>query len=103
MSDQRPGVLILRPAAPAGFLTYQEVAERCGVQVGFIHRLLEVGILERTSAEWPGCLHAEATLRVRQVVRLQEHLGVNLDGAAIILDLLERIEALENELAHRSG
>ncbi len=103
MGSERPGVLIVRPAAPAGFLTYQEVAERCDVQVGFIHRLVRVGVLEAPAGARPGCLRAEATLRVRQVVRLQEHLGVNLEGAAIILDLLERIEALENELAHYGG
>ena len=103
MRNERPGVLIVRPEAPAGLLTYQEVAERCGVQVGFIHRLVRAGILEMTSERWPGCLYAEATLRVRKVVRLQEHLGVNLEGAAVILDLLERIEELENELAHRGG
>ncbi len=103
MSDRRPGVLVLRPAAPSGLLTYQEVAERCSVQVGFIRRLVQIGVLEGTNEGWPGCLQAETTLRVRQIVRLQEQLGVNLEGAAIIVDLLERIEALENELAHRGG
>lgn len=36
--------------------------------------------------------------RIRQLQRLREYLGVNVIGAAIIIDLLERIEALEDEL-----
>jgi MerR family transcriptional regulator/heat shock protein HspR len=41
----------------------------------------------------------EVTLRVRRFVRLQRDLGVNVEGAAVIVDLLDRIEALEHDLA----
>ncbi len=46
----------------------------------------------------------EETVRPRQVqqvyrmLRLKQTMGVNLPGAAIILDLLERIEALQAEV-----
>ena len=46
----------------------------------------------------------EETVRPRQVqqvyrmLRLRQTMGVNLPGAAIILDLLERIEALQAEV-----
>jgi chaperone modulatory protein CbpM len=36
--------------------------------------------------------------RVRTVVRLQRDLGVNLPGAALALELLERIEELQRRL-----
>jgi MerR family transcriptional regulator/heat shock protein HspR len=38
-------------------------------------------------------------LRVAKVVRLQRDLGVNQEGAAVILELLDRIDALERQLA----
>jgi MerR family transcriptional regulator/heat shock protein HspR len=36
--------------------------------------------------------------KVKRLLRLKNLLGVNLTGAAIILDLLDRIEALETEI-----
>ena len=36
--------------------------------------------------------------RVYRMLRLRQTMGVNLPGAAIILDLLERIEALQAEV-----
>lgn len=36
--------------------------------------------------------------RVKRILRLKSLLGVNLTGAAIILDLLDRIEELEAEI-----
>lgn len=36
--------------------------------------------------------------RVQRLLRLKYRLGVNLTGAAIILDLLDRIEELESEI-----
>jgi hypothetical protein len=35
---------------------------------------------------------------VQRCVRLQRDLGVNLEGTAVIVELLERIESLEHEL-----
>ena len=38
--------------------------------------------------------------RVYRMLRLRQTMGVNIPGAAIIIDLLERIEALEAEVDH---
>ena len=36
--------------------------------------------------------------RLNKIMRLQDFLGVNLKGAIIITDLLERIESLEDQI-----
>lgn len=41
--------------------------------------------------------------RAYKLLRLKQTMGVNLPGAAIILDLLERIEALEAEIDRLSS
>jgi MerR family transcriptional regulator/heat shock protein HspR len=40
---------------------------------------------------------AAALPRLRTIRRLRENLGINVAGVAVILDLLDRLEALERE------
>ena len=47
-----------------------------------------------------GTFAAATAERLRRMLRLHADLGVNLTGAAIIVDLLERLERVEAELAH---
>ena len=88
-------------------LTLHEIALRCGVEQSFVEQLVELGIIEDPIIEGqtiegqappPGRYSGEVTLRVQRCVRLQRDLGVNLEGTAVIIELLERIESLEHEL-----
>jgi chaperone modulatory protein CbpM len=91
-------------------LELHELASRCGVDVPFLHQLLELGIIE-THPDDASRFSLEVSLRVHRCVRLQRDLGVNLEGVAVIIELLDRIEALEHQLhglryplkARRSG
>lgn len=56
--------------------------------------LEELGLIE-TRGEF---ISTEYAWRMNKILHLRKALGVNLNGAAIIVDLLERIEELENEL-----
>ena len=56
--------------------------------------LAEFGILETKN----GCIEVKQAVRLSKLQRLRGTLGVNLSGAAIILDLLERIEAMQEEI-----
>jgi hypothetical protein len=40
--------------------------------------------------------------RLKMIGRLREQLGINVAGIAVILDLLERITALQNEIHRRA-
>ena len=77
-------------------LTLQEVALRAGVDSVFVRRLVELGIIELHGEQQ--LFLCEVTLRVQRCVRLQRDLGVNPEGAAVIIELLAHIEALEHEL-----
>ena len=57
-------------------------------------RLAEMGILEVRL----GKVAARQAGRALKLLRLRRGLGVNLPGAAIILDLLERVESLQEEI-----
>ncbi|MBF7083806.1 hypothetical protein IT084_12570 [Desulfallas sp. Bu1-1] len=59
-----------------------------------VQQLEEFGIVEIRR----GLIPASQAARVQKVLRLRRSLGVNLPGAAIILELLERIEQLQDEI-----
>lgn len=74
--------------------TLEQVAVRCGVETTLVERLLEVGAIEPDPEE-PNRFRPEVTLRVQKAVRIHRDLGVNPEGVAVILDLLDYIDRLE--------
>lgn len=56
--------------------------------------LAEFGILDIKD----GYIRIRQAARLSKLQRLRSSLGVNLSGAAIILDLLEKIEAMQEEI-----
>jgi hypothetical protein len=84
-------------------LTRDELAAAAGITPGRLARLIRLGLVEPVAPE-PLEFTAATALRLRRMLRLHGDLGVNWVGASIILDLLERLERLESELArHRGG
>ena len=81
-----------------------ELCRSCGVEAEFIEALVEHGILEpsgRRGRHW--CFPASSLRRTRVTLHLQQDLGINIAGAALALDLLERIEELESRLRAMSS
>ncbi|MGE5389555.1 MAG: chaperone modulator CbpM [Deltaproteobacteria bacterium] len=54
----------------------------------------DLGLIE-TSGE---LISTDYAWRINKILRLKKALGLNLNGAAIIVDLLDRIEELDSEL-----
>lgn len=74
----------------------EELAQAAGISLATLERLIRVGLVETDP-------HANAftvatLVRLRRMLRLHEDLEVNLAGAAILVDVLERMEELEVEL-----
>ena len=79
--------------------TLVELCRSCAVEAELIEAMLEQGILEptgRRGRHW--CFPASSLRRTRITLNLQRDLGVNLAGAALALELLERIEELDSRL-----
>jgi len=79
--------------------TLESLAACAGVHPALITSFVEYGLLEpsaRTGTQWlfdPACI-----ARLRTIERLRRDLGANLAGIAVILDLLERLTALQREV-----
>jgi chaperone modulatory protein CbpM len=79
--------------------TLSELCRSCAVEAEFVEAMVEQGILEpvgRRGRHW--CFPSNSLRRTRITLHLQRDLGVNLAGAALALDLLERIEELDARL-----
>ena len=80
-----------------------DIARACGESEAWVLELVRASILRTSGDEQAQMLFAGQALFVaRRVRRLQRDLGVNLEGAALALDLLERIDRLEARL-RRAG
>lgn len=81
-------------------ITLAELCVHCTLEKEEILVMVDEGILDpggfstgrRNIEQWQ--FHISSVRRVRTVVHLQRDLGVNLAGAALALELLDRIEQL---------
>jgi chaperone modulatory protein CbpM len=83
-------------------ITIVELCEVCSIEINLIDELIDEGILEPTGGirekrRFP----YSSVRRTRTVVHLRRDLGLNLAGAALALDLLDRIESLRSQLRRR--
>ena len=80
-------------------LTLGEISHACSAHAEWVIELVDEGILEpggHEPAQWQfsgPCLN-----RARVVRHLQQDLGINLTGAALVLDLMEEIEDMRARL-----
>ena len=81
-------------------LTCDMVAATVGTRRSLVIRLAQHGLIETLdSGTDEPLLPRRAVVQLRRMQRLRRDLGVNFAGAAIILDLVGRIESLNRELA----
>lgn len=80
-------------------LTCDVVAGIVGAKRSLVVQLVQHGLIETVDTEAAEPLvPRRAVVRIRRMQRLRRDLGVNFAGAAIILDLVGRIEQLNREL-----
>jgi chaperone modulatory protein CbpM len=81
-------------------LTLDELSGACAVTRERIVELLELGVFGARDPDG-GRLRGDSLRRARLALRLQRDLELNAAGAALVVELLDRIEALEAELRFR--
>lgn len=81
-------------------LTLDAVAEAVGARPSVLARLVREGVLEAIGDEFEEpLLQTRAVMRLRRMARLRRDLGVNFAGAAVIIELVDRIEQLNREVS----
>ncbi len=80
-----------------------DIARACAQSEDWVLQLVQASILEPLSQDAGDArFGGEALFVARRVQRLQRDLGVNLEGAALALELLRRIDELQARL-RRAG
>jgi chaperone modulatory protein CbpM len=87
----RTASIVGAPRPREARLSGEELAAAAGVTPSRLARLVRIGLVEPTT---PGSneFSASTAVRLKRMLRLQRDLGVNLVGAAIIVDLVERFD-----------
>jgi hypothetical protein len=81
------------------YLSATQLAAAADLSPEQLARLVRLGLVEPLPGS--GEFTSATAARLRRMLRLRHDLRVNLIGATIILDLLERLDQLEAELARR--
>jgi len=83
-------------------LTLDELARAAGVSPRLVTRLVRLGLIEPTPPD-SDTFTTETAARLRRMLRLRADLGVNFAGAAIIVDLVARLQWMDDTLARLRG
>jgi DNA-binding transcriptional MerR regulator len=95
--DQSAALVLCRTRST--LLTLEDLASGAGVHPGLVQAFVASGLLEpELDASGAALFAPSAVTRLRRIVRLRRDLGVNLAGVAVILEMRERIEALQLEV-----
>ena len=80
-------------------LTLDALAAHSGIHPGLVQRFVDLGLIEPVGSDGMSLLFdASAVPRLRTIGRLREGLGINVAGVAVILDLLDKLCALQREI-----
>jgi chaperone modulatory protein CbpM len=82
-------------------LSGAQLATAAGISPARLAALVSLGIVEPVGG--PDEFAAATARRLRRVLRLERDLGVDVEAAAVIVELLERLDRLEAELARARG
>ena len=98
MGDERYSETILTGEVleESDLVSLADLCRSCTVETQTITTLVAEGILDPAGEDVEHWRFTVGSLRrVKTVIHLQRDLGVNLAGAALAMDLLDRIAALE--------
>ena len=98
MSDEKYGDITLKGEIleESDLVSLADLCRSCTVETRTITTLVAEGILDPAGEDVEHWRFTIGSLRrVKTVIHLQRDLGVNLAGAALALDLLDRISELE--------
>lgn len=89
----------------SAYMRLSDVAGRCGIHPELVERFVEIGLVDFVDRDSDGeaLFRAEVIQLIRRILRLRNELGVNYAGIGVVLELMDRIEALEARIRELGG
>jgi DNA-binding transcriptional MerR regulator len=78
-------------------LTMDDLCVHVGLHPTLVERFVEFGLITPMRQEAVLFFDPSSVTRLRTIVRLRQHLGINLAGVSVVLDLVDKISALQRE------
>lgn len=80
-------------------ISINQLCEYHQLEVSFFIDLSEAGLLEIEIIKEQPYVHQESIATLEKMIRLYHELGINIAGIDTVLNLLNKIDQLQNELA----
>lgn len=80
------------------FILLNNLCTHYDVEMSFFNSLNEFGLIEIISVEETQYIHHDKISDIEKMIRIHQELNVNIEGIDVVLNLLEKIEELQNEL-----
>lgn len=75
-----------------------QLCDQYEVEISFFSELQEFGFVEIITLEDAYFIHEDKLYVVEKIVRMQNDLNINLEGIDVVLNLLDKIDELQDEL-----
>ncbi len=80
-------------------MSYSEVCHKYHIPKELLIEMMEHGLFSNHSTQIENlALNAKELHRIESAFRLHQDLGINLEGVVLAIELLEKIDQLDNEL-----
>jgi len=80
------------------FIPLHKLCIHYKVEMSLFGDLNDMGLIEITTIEQFQYIHQDKIADIEKIIRMHHELNVNLEGIDIVLNLLQKIEDLQNEL-----
>tara|TARA_R110001583_G_scaffold123082_1_gene274445 strand:+ start:67057 stop:67329 length:273 start_codon:yes stop_codon:yes gene_type:complete len=80
------------------FILLNKICVYHNVEMSFFNNLNEMGLIEIITIKQFQYIHQDKIADIEKMIRIHYELNVNLEGIDIVLNLLQKIEDLQNEL-----
>lgn len=81
------------------FIRIEQLCRQYQLEMQFFSTLEDYELIEVVRVESAPCIDMDELRRLEQMVRMHKELEINLEGIQAILNLLEKVESLQDELA----